>query len=316
MDNSNWQPTATRAMLETRSVLIERIRQYFKAESVLEVETPVLSHFAGTDVHLDQWLTSSGHSLHTSPEFAMKRLLASGSGDIFQLARVFRKDETSARHNAEFTMLEWYRTSIDEHQLMTDVLNLLMYVSQSNQLNSRKLTYKDVFISAQLPNPLLADTSELRLSVADKLNADSHHWSRDDCLNALMSLVVEPSLPKDTVTFIYNFPASQAALAKFGREDGFSVGRRFECFWQGFELANGYNELTDANEQRRRFQQDNEERKARKAPTAKIDERFLAALSSGLPECSGVALGVDRLIMAISGARSIDDVIAFPFERA
>lgn len=312
----SWHPTASMDTLRQRARLICRTREYFLQQSVLEVETPVLSHFGGTDVNLEQWRTESGMSLHTSPEFAMKRLLAAGSGDIYQLCRVFRQDEVGVRHNPEFTMLEWYRVNMDEHQLMQDVVRLIEFISETELNEVDMLTYSDAFSQCGLPHPLLASDGELKAAVTSLLAADTGCWNRDDCLGALMSLVVEPSLSPGRLSFIYQYPASQAAMARHMPTDDGTVARRFELYWQGMELANGYYELVDAEEQARRFDQENKSRLQQGKQAISQDVRLLSALKAGLPSCSGVALGLDRLIMILLGKGHIQEVIAFPFDRA
>lgn len=316
MDKQNWQPSASLQVLRQRAVLLAKIRRYFDEQGVLEVETPVLSQFGGTDVQLDQWLTTEGHALHTSPEFAMKRLLAAGSGDIFQICRVFRRDEQGARHNPEFSMLEWYRVGQDEFQLMEDVTRLMRYLSGQDHVPVHLQTYAEAFAAAGLPDPHITPIAKLRSAVSARLQADATDWSRDDCLEALMAMVVEPSFRGDILTFVYQFPASQAALAEHVSVGGVTVARRFELFYRGMELANGYFELTDPEEQRSRFEQDCRDRLTRGLMVPELDRRFLAALKHGMPVCSGVALGLDRLMMILLDQTRIDDVVAFPFGRA
>jgi lysyl-tRNA synthetase class 2 len=317
MDQTNhWKPTADVTVMRARAAITSRIRQYFELKSVLEVETPILSHFGGTDVQLSQWQTNNAKTLHTSPEFGMKRLLAAGMGDIYQVCRVFRRDELGRKHNPEFTMLEWYRLGINEFQLMAEVTELISSLYKEAELDVCTWTYEFAFLNYNLPNPHHASTAELRECCCSLLNSDSSLWERDDCLDALMALVVEPSLPHEKLVYIHQYPKSQAALAKVEVHEGIQVGRRFELYWKGMELANGYYELTDVDEQLNRFQQDNEKRLLSGKETVLIDENFLGAMKFGLPECSGVALGVDRLMMILLEKTSISEVIAFPFDRA
>lgn len=312
---SNWRPSATREALVSRAVHIQHIRQYFQQHDVLEVTTPVLSSFAASDVNLEQWRTSNGYALHTSPEYAMKRLLADGYGDIFQICQVFRCDELSVRHNPEFTMLEWYRVGWDEQQLMDEVTRLIEALL-GRTLGVEKLSYRDCFVLNALPDAFQASDQELRAAVASRLCSDARHWNRDDCLNALMAMVVEPNLATDRLVYVHGFPPSQAALANVGEHQGVLVGRRFELYWQGLELANGYDELTDAVEQQSRFQADQQQRALLGLAPVELDQNFLAALSAGMPKCAGVAMGLDRLIMLLEGYKAINDVIAFPIDRA
>lgn len=313
---TDWQPTASLKNLRRRAQLLAEIRAFFAAREVLEVDTPVLSNAGVTDVNLTNIRTTDGGFLQTSPEYAMKRLLAAGMGDCYQLGHVFRQDESGARHNAEFTLLEWYRLGWDDHQLMDEVAQLCRQVSAQPSLPVERLSYAAAFARAGLPDPHRADLAELRDAVQQQLAADSSDWQRDDCLDALMALVVEPSLPADQLTFITHYPASQAALAQFETQGELTLARRFELYWGGMELANGYFELTDAAEQQRRFAEDQQRRQQQGLPETAMDQRLLAAMQAGLPECAGVALGVDRLLMRILGEDHIAAVLPFDRERA
>ncbi|MFG1496756.1 EF-P lysine aminoacylase EpmA [Saccharospirillum sp. HFRX-1] len=313
---TDWQPTASLNNLRRRAQLLADIRAFFAARQVLEVDTPVLSNVGVTDVNLTNIRTTDGGFLQTSPEYAMKRLLAAGMGDCYQLGHVFRQDESGARHNAEFSLLEWYRLGWDDAQLMDEVAQLCREVSGQPELAAERLSYLEAFVQAGLPDPHRADVTELRAAVHQHLAADSHDWQRDDCLDALMALVVEPSLPADQLTFITHYPASQAALAQFETQDELTLARRFELYWGAMELANGYFELTDAAEQQRRFAEDQQRRKAQQLPEAEMDQRLLAAMQAGLPDCAGVALGVDRLLMRILGEDRIAAVLPFNRENA
>lgn len=313
---TDWQPTASLNNLRRRAQLLADIRAFFAARQVLEVDTPVLSNVGVTDVNLTNIRTTDGGFLQTSPEYAMKRLLAAGMGDCYQLGHVFRQDESGARHNAEFSLLEWYRLGWDDAQLMDEVAQLCREVSGQPELAAERLSYLEAFVQAGLPDPHRADVTELRAAVHQHLAADSHDWQRDDCLDALMALVVEPSLPADQLTFITHYPASQAALAQFETQDELTLARRFELYWGAMELANGYFELTDAAEQQRRFAEDQQRRKALQLPEAEMDQRLLAAMQAGLPDCAGVALGVDRLLMRILGEDRIAAVLPFNRENA
>jgi len=246
----------------------------------------------------------------------MKRLLASGCGDIYQIARVYRDGESGRFHNPEFTMIEWYRLGIDHHALMTDVEQLITALLPAHRSSERAeyVGYRDVLqlhagVDAfEDPIPtLLGALAHAGISVPNGLDRD-----RDACLDLIVSTLVGPKLGRDRITFIHDFPASQAALARVqGR-----VAARFEAYLDGIELANGFHELVDADEQRKRFVADNAERARRGLPPMPVDEQMLAALENGLPECAGVALGFDRLVMCAAGAQHIDEVLAFPFQRA
>lgn len=294
-------------------------REYFVATRALEVETPTLSAAAVTDVHLasvEATVIGRRRYLHTSPEYAMKRLLAAGCGDIWQICRVYRDGESGRWHNPEFTLIEWYRIGIDHHALMSDVERLIgaMMPASRHVDRSERLTYREaVQLHAgvdALEDPTAVFVARLEsagIEVPGSLRAD-----RDACLDLIMSTLVGPQLGHDRLTFIYDYPASQAALAQVRG----AVASRFEAYMDGIELANGFHELGNAAEQRARFQQDLVGRSGRALPAVPLDENFLASLEYGLPECSGVALGFDRLVMCAVGARHIDEVIAFPFSRA
>jgi len=319
--HDDWRPTATLETLRLRAQLLARVRSYFEQTGALEVETPVLVRAAVTDVHLESLQVRRGDGarvgfLHTSPEYAMKRLLCAGSSDIYQVAHVFREGERGRRHNPEFTMVEWYRLGIDHFALMRDVEALLRALLEPLRGlgPTAHVTYAEAFESALGVNALTATTAEI---VAALLRAgvdvpDALRDDRDGLLDLGMATHVTARFPDDRITFVRDFPASQAALA---RVTG-SVAARFEAFWGELELANGFHELGDAAEQARRFAADAASRRARGQPARESDETFLAALAAGLPPCAGVALGFDRIVMIATGAGRIDDVIAFPIERA
>jgi len=314
-----WQPTAAVATLETRARMLRAVREYFAATRALEVETPTLSAAAVTDVHLASVAAialGQPRYLHTSPEYAMKRLLAAGCGDIWQLCRVYRDGELGRYHNPEFTLIEWYRLGVDHHALMSDVERLIGAVLPPERHFDRaeRLSYRE---AVQLHAGVDAFNDPVAVLVARLESAGidvpaSLHGDRDGCLDLIMSTLVGPRLGLDRLSFVYDYPASQAALA---RTRG-PVASRFEAYLDGLELANGFHELADSDEQRARFTQDLAERARRQLPAMPMDEHFLGALRHGLPDCSGVALGFDRLVMCAVGARHIREVLAFGFERA
>jgi lysyl-tRNA synthetase class 2 len=317
----DWQPTAAIDVLRLRARLLGRARAYFARTGALEVETPVLVGAAVTDVHLDSLEVRRGDGvragfLQTSPEYAMKRLLCAGAPDIYQVARVFREGERGRRHNPEFTMIEWYRLGMDHLALMRDVEGLLhaLLDSQRALAPAVHVTYAEAFAAALSLDPLVADVSELATALhgAGIDVPQPMHGDRDGLLDLAMATCVTTRFADDRLTFVRDFPASQAALARVSGP----VAARFEAFWGSLELANGFHELGDAGEQARRFAADNAVRTARGQPARDVDERFLAALDSGLPPCAGVALGFDRVVMIAAGAAHIDEVIAFPIERA
>lgn len=296
--------------------MLQDIRNYFSDQSVMEVETPLISMTGNTDPEIQSIRTDVGGYLRTSPEFPLKRLLAAGSGDIYELGRVFRAGEAGRHHNPEFTMLEWYRNTFSYHQLMDEVAALVMYCGQGkfDHWPQQKLGYRELFQQYLGLDPFTADIEALA-STAKEHGISDIELGRRQWLDLLISHFIQPQLPDNGLTFVYDFPADQAALANI-RQDTPPVAERFELYLGRTELANGYQELTDAVEQQRRFEQQNNERKKRGDPVYAMDEHLLSAMTHGLPECAGVALGVDRLLMAICGADSLDEVLAFPFSRA
>ena len=312
----NWGPSANLTRLRARACLLQDIRDYFAAERVMEVETPLISRSGNTDPEIQSIRTDSGAYLRTSPEFALKRLLASGSGDIFELGRVFRAGESGRSHNPEFTMLEWYRTGFSYHQLMDEVAVLVRNCGRGifDQWPQKKLSFRQLFVDYIGLDPFNADEHELRAKAKEHGISDIE-LNRKQWLDLLISMVIQPALPEECLTFIYDFPAEQAALARI-RPDSPPLAERFELYLGRTELANGYQELTDAAEQKQRFDTENRQRVKRGLGECAIDHHLVSALENGLPECAGVALGVDRLLMAITGVDSIDEVTAFPFSRA
>lgn len=319
--HDNWRPTAALETLRLRAQLLGRARAYFAQTGAMEVETPLLVQAAVTDVHLESLAVHRGDGtrigfLHTSPEYAMKRLLCAGAPDLYQVAHVFREGERGRRHNPEFTMIEWYRLGVDHVSLMRDVDALLRALLEPMRPvgPTVHVTYAEAFEATLHVDPLTAGAAaiEAALRRAELDVPDSLRGDRDGLLDLGMSLRVAPRFAEDRITFVRDFPASQAALARISGP----VAARFEAFWGGLELANGFHELGDAAEQARRFAADAATRRARGQPERDADQRFLAALAAGLPACAGVALGFDRVVMVATQARAIDDVIAFPIERA
>lgn len=306
---AGWRPTASLETLAARARLLVAVRQFFAARGVLEVETPLLDTCPVTDPNIHSLTVGRLGYLQTSPEFAMKRLLAAGSGAIFQICKSFRDDESGALHAPEFTMIEWYRPGFDHHRLMDEVQALLEHLHP--EIRSSRMDYGHAFEAALALDPHRAATATLRTACVReaRLAPDSAATlSRSDCLDLLFSLVVQPTLPAGA-TFIYHYPTCQAALARLAPEHGYA--ERFELFVDGVELANGYHELADANEQRARMETDNQLRAARGLLRQPIDERLLSALHAGLGDVAGVALGFDRLMMVLSGHEQISEVMAF-----
>lgn len=299
--------------------MLQDIRAFFAGEGVLEVETPVLSRAGITDPHLhsftSRWRDTPLY-LHTSPEFFMKRLLADGSGDIYQVARVFRDDEQGRFHNPEFTLLEWYRLGFDHHRLMDDVQALLQSLSLASNLSTamQRRSYRQCFLEVLGIDPLDASAGALKDVTRDHDIDVPVGMGEDDpdmWLDWLMTQAIAPSF--EGFTFVYDYPASQAALAALDGDDP-RVANRFELFYGELELANGFRELTDAPQQRRRFEGENHLRRQRGLPQIPLDEHLLQALEHGLPACAGVALGLDRLLMLVTGADTISAVLGFDFD--
>ncbi|MGC8121735.1 EF-P lysine aminoacylase EpmA [Marinobacter sp. VGCF2001] len=320
-DRPVWQPAASRAVLESRAQLLAYVRGFFHERQVLEVETPVLGRYGVTDVNLDGIPAAvdaagvRGGWLQTSPEYHMKRLLAAGSGSIFQVARAFRNGERGRRHNPEFSLLEWYRVGMNDGQLMEEVADLVCGWLECPR--PAVLGYREAMrVQAGIDPMTISDRHLSRYCEQWLEPGQVADLSRDDCLDLVMSFVVEPGLGQDAPVFIHRYPASQAALARVSEEQGHPVAHRFELYIKGLELCNGYWELTDPADQRARFTTDNRLRKAGGKPEMGLDTAFLAALDAGLPDCAGVALGLDRLLMLKMGATDIQDVMAFPLERA
>ncbi len=326
MSADNWQPTATIDTLKRRAQLLADVRRFFAARQVLEVETPVLSQAAPTATYLDsfeaQYLPPGSepqsYYLQTSPEFPMKRLLAAGSGDIYQIARVFRNGELGRLHNPEFTMLEWYRPALDYHGLMDEVDALLQEVAGLPA--ALKFSYQTLFEQYLKLDPLQAEEDSLKQTALASIKGLPDDWQsdRDGWLEMLMSEVIEPALAKlKQPVIVYDFPASQAQLARImQKESGVSVAARFEVFAGGLELANGYDECLDAAELEQRFEADNRQRQQQGKSVMPLDVRLLAAIEHGLPPCTGVAIGLDRLMLLITGLNQLEAVQSFGFERS
>ncbi len=311
----NWPPTARPAAIRARAELQARIRQFFAERGVLEVTTPILSMTGNSDPAMRQFRAEPhGRYLRSSPEYALKRLLAAGSGDIYELGPAFRDEPPARGHNHEFTLLEWYRVGWTARELASEVAELIDTCHPRGGLPRKHLTYRELFLDGAGIDPFEARLEDLRRRAED-LEYEGEPLGRNGLLDLLMALVIQPSLPDHQLTLVRDFPADQAALAKV-RAGTPPVAERFEVFLGSVELANGYQELTCPGEQRARFVADNRRRRERGAPEVAPDERLLAALEAGLPECAGVALGVDRLLMCTLEVRGLAEVIAFPGERA
>lgn len=306
-----WQPTCSIEALKQRNDFMRAIREFFQHRAYLEVETPYMGKHGVSDLHLcniKAYFRGQEYALQTSPEYHMKRLIAAGSGPIFQIARVFRDDEFGRWHNPEFTMLEWYQLGVDHRYLIQEIEQLFQYLGDVPDF--MHLSYQDAFLKFCGFDPFSIEVYQLsdvliQHGLENVLTPDE---SLDQHLHLLMAMVVEPGLATlGQPVVIDGFPASQASLAVV---EG-NKAHRFEVYWQGVELANGFHELTDANTQRQRFNEDNQLRQAHGLPLVSIDEQFLAALESGLPPCSGVALGLDRLFALLLKKNQLSEVMSF-----
>lgn len=318
---SDWAPSASLDMLRNRARMLHGIRAFFDVRGVMEVSPPLLSAAAVTDPQIESVqarVCGETRYLHTSPEFAMKRLLAAGSGDIYYLGPVFRDGERGRRHATEFTMLEWYRPGFDLEALMTEVETLLLPLAYPHRplQPAMRLSYREAFLRYAGIDPFAA-SDEALAAVARERGLDvAGEMGRDDWLDLLISTAVAPQLPVDRLTFVHDYPASQAALARVVDGPCGAVARRFEAYLGELELANGFHELAVAGEQRARFEADLARRQARGQAAVPVDEQLLAALAAGLPDCAGVSVGIDRLLMAVCGVADISAVQCFCEARA
>lgn len=325
---SDWRPTASLDAMRLRARLYATVRAFFAERDVLEVETPVLSVAGTTDPNIESFtLEFSGRTdgaprarwLRTSPEFALKRLLAAGIGDCYELGRVFRNGEAGGRHNPEFTMLEWYRIGWDHHRLIDETVAIVQAALAlvGRKANATTTTFRDLYRERLGLDPFTADEAQLRAALGD-VEIDPAGLNRDDWLDLLMTHRLQPGFDRDGILVIRDYPASQSALAKIraGQGDEPAVAERFELYLGALELANGYHELTDADEQRARFLRDHATRAMRGVAQPPLDEGLLAAMAFGLPACAGVALGVERLLMAMADTHRIANVMAFDFSRS
>jgi elongation factor P--(R)-beta-lysine ligase len=313
-----FQPAASLAALEQRSALVRKLREFFYVRGFIEVETPLLAREIIPELHIEPICTEGGEFLQASPELHMKRLLAAGAQAIFQVSRSFRAGERGQLHNPEFTIVECYRVGDD----MAAGIDLLDQLTQSLLVTSpaKRTSYAEAFERTLHISPHTCKVDEL-VSAAKSADiavpAGMNRHDRDEWLNLLLATRVEPDLGRDRPEILYHYPASQASLAKVVRDnDGYDVAERFELYYRGIELANGFHELGDAAELRKRFEAVNAARAADGRRALPVPERLLAAVQHGLPDCTGVALGFDRLAMLASGVELIDGVLAFPQELA
>ena len=316
---SDWQPASGPGAAARRARMKQRIRAYFAAAHVLEVDTPVLSPYAASDPQIESLEITrcqvSGRPLylHTSPEFCMKRLLAADYPDIYSMCRVFRDGESGRLHQPEFTMLEWYRLGMRLDEIVADTVGVIS-AALDRDIDVDSVEYRDAFIAACGLDPFVADIASLaEAAEADDALRAAVGDERDDWLDLLLATRVTPQFAPDHLTVLRHYPASQAALARLCPDDN-AVADRFEVFLGPVELANGYVELTDSDEQLRRIEADNVARRRRGRPVRPVDELLLAALESGLPDCAGVALGLERLLMLFNKTDDIGNVITFTFQ--
>lgn len=304
--------------LQLRANLYQKIRAFFNARNVMEVETQLISHHGITDLHIQNipaHLTFGNKTeigfLQSSPEYAMKRLLAEGSGDIFQICKAFRNGEVGSRHNPEFTMLEWYRVGFTHFELMNEMDDLLQLIFETPK--AERYSYQELFQQFTGLDPLNTNEKELREALKKhqiNLNNDASQ-SITNYLDLLMSHCIEPQIGQNQPAFVYHFPAAQASLSKING----NIAERFEVYFRGNELANGFHELNNAQEQLARFENDNCEREKAGLNTMSIDKNLIAALDK-LPNCAGVAIGLDRILMLLAKTPKIRDVLAFDWENA
>lgn len=315
-EGPDWRPAAALEVARARAELLALVRGFFTQRQVLEVETPVLGRHGAMDPYIDSLCVSPPHGgyLQTSPEYHMKRLLAAGYGPIFQVFRAFRAGEAGRRHNPEFTLLEWYRPDLGLDQLMQEVSDLVVAVLGCEPPVSCR--YRDLMYARTGLDPMRVPTSDLQKAAAAASGLEPQSLRREEALDVIMSHVIEPGLVGQGALFVVDYPPGQAALSRIQVRDGVEVARRFELYVDGMELANGYLELRDADEQAGRFAGDNQLRQSLGKQRLTPDPLLLDALDQGLPECSGVALGLDRLLMCQLGLEDIRQVLSFPRERA
>jgi lysyl-tRNA synthetase class 2 len=319
---SNWKPAASLELLKQRAKILAEIRAFFAKRNVLEVETPALSQAANTDPYIESFSLDNGRRfLHTSPEYAMKRLLAAGSGDIYQICKVWREEEAGSYHNPEFTLLEYYRIGFSYQQLMQE-LEFLLVPLLGLKKSANYYSYQQLFIELLQLDPHKAGRLALidcaRENIPGLEIGDKAGWQKQDLLDVLLTHCIEPSFANDRLTFVYDYPVTQAALANIreATQTEAAVAERFEIYYGAIELANGYQELTDADKNAQVIKEEQRQRKRQRQRQFPEDKYFLQAMEAGMPSASGVAIGLDRLLMIASGQKKIQQVISFPWNRA
>ncbi len=320
MNQPAWYPAASVETIKLRARMLCEIREFFAEKGILEVETPLLSLTGTTDPKIQSFVTNDASGqryLQTSPEFAMKRLLASGCGDIYQICKAFRRDELGCYHNPEFSLLEWYRTGFDHVRLMGEVEALLrqLLMKRATLNESLRLTFRSACQRYADLDPVHASTTDVAAAVRGHGIDVQGYLCTDDYVDLLFAQVIAPAFPTDRLTFICDFPANQASLARI-RPGNPAVAERFEVFLGPLELANGFHELTDPAEQNSRFDHERRQRRLASLVDMPTDKRLISALEHGLPKCAGVALGLDRVLMLLAQEKRIDRVLTFPWNRA
>lgn len=318
--SETWRPSASLGQLKTRAAILQQVRAFFAARQVMEVETPLMCHTSVTDPYIQSikaLLNKDGceqrYYLQTSPEYAMKRILSAGSGPIYQICKAFRQDEIGRYHNPEFTILEWYQLHFDHHDLMDEVDDFLQIILKVDK--AERFTYQALFLNYLQIDPYSADIETLKACAKlNNIEVQGEITDRDTWLMLLMSHVIEPQIGEKVPCFIYDFPASQASLARI-QPGNPEVASRFEVYFRGIELANGFHELQNEAEQRARFNNNLLLREQMNLPLLPLDENFLNALSHGLPDCAGVAMGIDRLVMLATQSAELSDTLSFDFKR-
>ena len=319
----SWKPTTNQEIRQLRAKMNREIREFFYQRNVLEVETPALSQAGNTDPFIQSFQISNNTSrfLHTSPEYPMKRLLADGSGDIYQLCKVWREEESGRNHNPEFTLLEWYRVGFNTQQLMQEVSDLLHSLldplQPSIQKNDKSISYEQLFLEKFEINPHIASKEALQKCINTAIpSLNSAILDKQGILDALLTHCIEPDFDNNCLTFVYDYPASQSALAKIDDSRATHVAMRFEVYLGKSELGNGYQEETNYHRNTTILQSENKQRQQMKLKPVTQDNNFLAATESGIPESAGVAIGLDRVLMLMADVNSIQKVINFPWDVA
>ena len=320
----SWQPTTTQQTRQIRAQILHDIRAFFLQKNVLEVETPALSQAGNTDPFIESLLIrqeitqdTKPRYLHTSPEYAMKRLLADNSGDIYQICKVWRAGESGRNHNPEFTLLEWYRVGYHYHQLIQEVAELLLSLLPKLEKNTQIVTYQKLFLDAFSINPHQTSQKELADCVQQNISGlTTDNLDQQALLDALLTHCIEPNFDKNALTFVIDYPANQSALAQIRTDENFSVAERFEVYLGASELGNGYQEETSYKRNTEILDTENTQRKTNQQTIVTQDKHFLQAMKAGMPASSGVAIGIDRILMILADVESIQEVINFPWGNA